>query len=266
MSAIESGKICIFGAGGPVGAAAARALQGEYSLRMTDIRDFSEITEPQSKYAPLPPEPSGAHEWAQVDVSDYGQVLDASKGMDALINCTVLRGELEGAFQVSLIGAYNVMKAAAKCGMKKVIHTGPRHLYLGYEGDYRFDHDLSDDVPMNPGSDLYALTKHLGGQVVRVFAERHGIEVITFVYCNFKPGHGGDAKDGSGVGPFATSWEDTGEAFLYGLRAPALPRKYEVFNILADLPQGMYKPTKAERLLGWKPKHNFERLFKIPSA
>jgi nucleoside-diphosphate-sugar epimerase len=231
---------------------------------MTDIRDFSEITEPQSKYAPLPPEPSAPHEWMQVDVSDYDQVLEASKGMDALINCTVLRGELGGAFKVSLVGAYNVMKAAVECGIKRVIHTGPRHLHLGFEGDYRYEHDLSDDVPMAPGTDLYALTKHLGGQVVRVFAERHDIEVITFVYCGFRAAHGGDAKDGSGTGPFFTSWEDTGDAFLYGLRAPRLPRNYEVFNILADLPVGQYKPAKAERLLGWKPKHNFERLYKIP--
>ena len=56
------------------------------------------------------------------------------------------------------------------------------------------------------------------------------------------------------------SWEDAGQAFLCGLRAPDLPRPYEVFSITARLPHGKYSPDKAERLLGWRPRHNFERL------
>ncbi len=262
MPGIEQGKVCIFGAGGPVGASAARALKEDYTLRLTDIREIEEIREPQSPHAPMPARPEPPHEWRQVDVADYDQVLAAAEGMDALINVTVIRPELVGAFQVSMVGAYNVMKAAAECGIRRVIHTGPRHLYVGFEGDYKNDFDLPDDVPLHPGANLYALTKHLGGQIVRVFAEQHGIEVVCFLYCNFRPGDGGDAEDGSGVGPFTTSWEDTGDAFWYGLRAPSLPRPYEVFDICARLPHGMYGTDKAERLLGWTPKYDFERLYR----
>ena len=46
------------------------------------------------------------------------------------------------------------------------------------------------------------------------------------------------------------------------MRAESLPRSYEVFNILADLPHGIYSPGKAERLLGWRPRHNFEELYR----
>ena len=218
--------------------------------------------EPQSKGAPLPEVPDDPHEWRQVNVGNYGQVRAAAEGMDALINVSVLRHDLVPAFHVNTIGAYNVMKAAVDCGVKKVIHTGPRHTRLGFEGDYWPDFDVPDEVPLHPGSDLYALTKCLGGEIVQTFAEQHDLDVITFLYCSFRQADGGDSADGSGVHPFAISWEDTGDPFLHALRADRMPNNNEVFDIHAELPHGKFDTSKAERLLGWKPKHNLERLFR----
>jgi len=265
MSAIEHGKVCIYGAGGPVGAVAANSLRDHYTLRLTDLLALDDI-KPQSKLAPQPVRPEPPHEWRQVDITDYQQVLEAARGMDALINVSVLRSELVPAFRVNMVGAYNVMKAAVECGITRVIHTGPRHVPLQHEADYFHDFDIPDDAPLHPGTDLYALSKYLGGQIVRVFAEQHGLEVITFLYCHFRPGDGGEAEDGSSIYPFATSWEDTGEAFRYGLRATDLPSCHEVFDIVASLPQGKFSNEKAQRLLGWVPKHNFERLYRRPGS
>jgi nucleoside-diphosphate-sugar epimerase len=263
---LASGKVCIFGAGGPVGAAAQAALQDDYTLRLTDILDVKDIdsAEPQSKGAPLPTLPQPPHEWLTVDVGDYDQVLAAAEGMDALINTSVLRHDLDRSFRVNTVGAYNVVKAAVACGIKKVIHTGPRHTRLGFEGDYWPDFRIPDEAPLHPGSDLYALTKCLGGEIVQTFAERHDLEVITFLYCSFRPADAGDSAPGSGVHPLAIAWEDTGEPFAYALRADRMPNNYEVFDIVADLPHGKFGTSKAERLLGWKPKHNFEMLYRKP--
>jgi nucleoside-diphosphate-sugar epimerase len=161
-----------------------------------------------------------------------------------------------------MIGAYNVMKAAVDCGIKRIIHTGPRHTSLSFEGDYWPDFRIPDEAPLHPGSDLYALTKCLGGEIVQTFAERHNLEVITFLYCAFKPANGREGDD-NWLHPFQTAWEDTGEPFAYALRAGPMPNNYEVFDILADLPHGKWKPSKAERLLGWKPKHNFEKFYTL---
>lgn len=254
----------IFGAGGPVGAAAARALRDRYTLRLTDLRPIAEIAaagQPQSPGAPLPEVPLPPHECRVVDVTDYAAVLDAARGMDALINVTVVRPELRGAFAVNLVGAYHVARAAAELGIRRLIHTAPFHIYLHHNADYWWDQDVPSDVPLHPGSDLYALTKFLGGEVTRVFAERRGLEVVSFLYCHFMPADGGDRADGSGCGPFVTSWEDAGEAFLYGLRVESLPRPYEPFFICAELPHGRFSPEKARRLLGWEARHRFERLW-----
>src|ERR1051325_160721 len=113
MPPVNEGKIAICGAGGPVGASAARYLKDHYTLRLTDVRPIAEIAaenRPQSPGAPLPEVLPAPHECRVVDITDYAQVLEAARGMDALINTTVVRGELKAAFEVNLIGAYHVAK------------------------------------------------------------------------------------------------------------------------------------------------------------
>lgn len=268
MPPITEGKLAIFGAGGPVGAVAATVLRDHYTLRLTDVRPVEAIEAgpPQSPGAPLPEVLPAPHEWRVVDVTDYEQVLEAARGMDSLINVTVVRPDLRPAFDVNLTGAYNVAKAAVELGIRRIIHTGPYHTTFRHNADYWWEFDVSEDAPLHPGSELYPMTKFLGGEVTRAFAERHGLEVITFLYCNFMPADGGEHPDGSGCWPFVTSWEDCGEAFLYGLRAPQTPNLYEPFFICADTPHGKFPPRKAKRLLGWEARHNFERLWTRPGS
>ncbi|MFN3651741.1 MAG: NAD-dependent epimerase/dehydratase family protein [Armatimonadota bacterium] len=264
MGAVHSGRVVVFGAGGPVGASAARALREHYTLLLTDARPLPEIAaagERQSPGAPLPEVLPAPHETRVVDVTRYEEVLKAARGADALINCTVVRRELEPAFGVNLVGAYHVAKAAVELGIRRLIHTGPYHTGLDHNADTWWEHDVSPDAPLHPGSDLYAMSKFLGGEVTRIFAEEHGLEVVTFLYCAFRPGEGDEAPDGSGVHPFTTRWDDCGEAFLYGLRAPELPRPYEPFFICSDLPHGKYRTDKAKQLLGFEARHRFERLW-----
>ena len=178
------------------------------------------------------------------------------------MNVSVLRHDVVPAFRVNLVGAYNVMKAAVECGIKRIIHTGPRHTRLGFEGDYWPDFDVPDEAPLHPGSDLYALTKHLGGQVVRVFAEEHDLEVLCFLFTGFRPGDPGPSADGSGVGPLTVAWEDTGDPFRLGLQVDKLSCNYEVFDITVDLPHRKFGTGKAQRLLGWQPQYTFERHYR----
>lgn len=254
MPPVKEGKVAIYGAGGPVGAAAARALREQYTLRLTDLRPLAKIVaagKPQSRGAPLPQLLPPPHECQVVDVTDYAQVLAAARGMDALINVTVLRPHLKPAFEVNMIGAYHIAKAAAELGIRRIIHTGPWHTHLGHNADYWWDFDVPDDAPLRPGGDLYALTKFLGGEVMRVFAERHNLEVLTFLFCNFQPARSSGSS-------FVVSWEDTGDVFLAGLRAPALPHPYEPFFITASMPHGKFPPRKAKRLLGWDARDRFK--------
>ena len=67
-----------------------------------------------------------------VDMGDYRQVLEAARGMDAIMNWTVVRDKPDLSFIVSTRGAYHVMKAAAELGIRKVLQTGPEIIVQGY--------------------------------------------------------------------------------------------------------------------------------------
>ena len=264
MATVNEGKVVLFGAGGPVGASAIAALKGQYELRVTDLRPMAEVAAapPQSPRAPIPEVLGPPHENRVVDITDYAQVRAACEGMDAAINVSVVRPHPVLAFQVNMVGAYNVAKACGACGVKTLIHTGPFHTSLDHNADYWHDFQVEADIPLHPGADLYALSKYLGGHITHVFAEREGLEVLSFVYTHFRPRAVRPEEQGRGVHPYTTSWEDTGEAFLYGLRASEMPSRYENFFICAQLPHDKYRPDKAKRLLGWEAKDRFEALYR----
>lgn len=263
MATVNSGKVVLFGAGGPVGAAAIASLKDHYTLRVTDLRPMQEVaaSPPQNPRAPIPEVLAAPHENRVVDLTDYDQVLSACEGMDAAINVSVLREHPVLAFHVNMVGAYNVAKACVACGVKRLIHTGPFHTSLNFNADYWHDFQIRDDIQLHPGDDLYALTKYLGGHITRVFAEREGLEVLTFIFTSFRPREILPEERGRGVYPYSTSWEDTGASFWYGLRAPAMPSAYEDFFVCARMPHDKYRPDKAKRLLGWEARDNFAELY-----
>ena len=265
MAAVDGGKVVIFGAGGPVGATTMEALKDHYTLRCTDLAPLDRIVAEerrQSARAPLPPLLPAPHERMVVDVTRYDQVLKACRGMDAAINVTVLRDHPVKAFTVNTVGAFHVARAAAECGLERLIHTGPFHVALHHAADSWHDHDVPDEIPLHPGDDLYALTKYLGGEITRIFAEGRGVETLTFLYCLFRPREILPEERGRGVGPFTVSWEDTGRAMLHGLRAPAMPSPHEVFLICARQPHRKYRVDKARRLLGWEAADTWEELLR----
>ena len=266
MATVKEGKVVLFGAGGPVGAATIQSLKDHYTLRVTDLRPMEEIivAPPQNERAPIPEVLSAPHEHRVVDITEYEQVRAACEGMDAVINVSVVRPHPVLAFQVNTVGAYNVARACVECGIKRLIHTGPFHTSLNFNADYWHDFQIDDNIQLHPGDDLYALTKYLGGHITRVFAEREGLEVLVFIYTAFRPSEILPDERGRGLHPYTTSWEDTGEAMRYGLQAPEMPSPYENFFICARLPHDKYRPDKAKRLLGWEARDTFEALYTRP--
>ena len=195
-----------------------------------------------------------------MDVTQYDQVLRACQGMDAIVNCTVVRPYLVNAFLVNLIGAYNVMLAATKTGIRKVVHTGPQQVGNDRPAGYAWDFDVPDDAPGRPGARLYTATKYLGQEVVRLFAEQYDLQVPALFYAIFANPENTRAARG-GVHPMTISWEDAGLAMRRALEVPELPSPFEIFHILADLPHGKYSNAKAKRLLGWQPRDSLAHLW-----
>jgi hypothetical protein len=56
--------------------------------------------------------------------------------------------------------------------------TGP----AGYWDDF----GLSEDVPGRPGAHLYTLSKYLGHEICRIFAEEHGLQIPLLFFSEFE--------------------------------------------------------------------------------
>ena len=225
-----------------------KALEAHHRLRLTDITDID-----------------SRHEHAKVDISSLDQVTAAAEGVDAIINCSVLRSDRKTAFDVNARGCYNMMTAAVRHGIRRVINTGPRFSVLGptYLG---YDFGIIPDVPPQPGTGIYAFTKSLGQEVCRVFTESHEVYVIYLVVSHFW-----STDDMSAVGedldPFSVTWEDAGEAFRCALDVDlmSLPSRCERFFLFADVPHGQFVGEKTTRILGWRPRHRLERFWRKPA-
>ena len=256
-------RVVVFGAGGPLAAATSRVLASSYQLRLTDLQAIDDIVarnQPQSPGAPLPASARPPHESLQVDVTDPDQVMQACQGMDAIINCTVIRPHLQQAFGVNCIGAYNVMRAAVAHNIRRVVHTGPLQVSSEWPAGYGMDFDVPDAAPGRAGGWLYGHSKFLGQELVRLFAEAYELEVPALYFSIFVNPETAEPRPG-GVHPMTISWDDAGHAMRRALEVPSLPSPFEIFHILADLPHGRYSSRKAQELLGWRPRDTLAHLW-----
>jgi nucleoside-diphosphate-sugar epimerase len=252
--------VVIYGAGGPLAAAASEVLADQHVLRLTDIRPLADIVaenKPRQSGAPLPRSLDPPHETRVVDVSDPDQVMEAARGMDAIVNCTAMRTHPVQAFSVNTLGAFNVMRAAVAHGIRRIVHTGPTQLFLPGPAGFEYDFDLSADIPRRPGTDLYYLSKFLGQEICRVFAEEHDLEIPCLLFGTFLD-PAGTPYEPHGAYPFAISWADAAEALRLALDVPSYPRPFEVLHVGTDLPHGKYSNEKAKRLLNWQPRDRLE--------
>lgn len=254
-------RVTMYGAGGPLGAISATVLAPVHTLRLTDVRPIAELIglPAQSPGAPIPSELPPPHEHQVVDVVDPEAVTTAAEGADALVNCTVVRRDPVGAFQVNVIGALNVMRAAVTHGIRRVVHTGPVLTLLAHPAGYGAEFMLHDDLPPRPGDDLYFVSKFLGQEICRVYAEAHTLEVAALLFCSFVEPSQEPRKRREHYLPFAVSWADSARAVACALEVPSLPRPFEPFHILTDLPHGQYTNAKARTLLAWRPEDDLER-------
>ena len=256
-------NIVIFGAGGPLAAAAAEELSSTYVLRLTDLQPIEEIAAagPKTNQNPGAPVivPLGApHESRVVDVTNPEQVMAACEGMDAIINCTVVRNELSGAFRVNTVGAYNVVRAAVAHGIRRIVHTGPQLAALHGGVDYSTDYDVPADAPPRPGRHLYGHSKYLGQEICRVFADYYDLEIPVLLFCEFAAPETGQPLP---LNPFAVSWQDAARAIRRALEVPRLPEPFEVLNVNADLPHGVFTNRKAKQILGWQPQDSLRHMW-----
>jgi nucleoside-diphosphate-sugar epimerase len=234
-------KVLLLGASGLIAPNITAYLDPHYDLTLVDIK----------------PHPHG-RPVGHVDVTDYEQVREAVRGMDAIMNYTVNRPDPVLGFKVNSLGAWHVMKAAAAQGIKKVLHSGPQSVRPGYD----FDFDI-DDAPPIVGTGYYGITKLLGREICRVYARTYQIQTISFVFNGLGPN---PTEAVAGDFPtFTVTWEDLAHACRLALEVESVPGYFQEFNLHSYLGHEKYLLDKSRRLLGFEPQRDWSAFPRRPT-
>ncbi|MDN5726572.1 MAG: NAD-dependent epimerase/dehydratase family protein [Propionibacteriales bacterium] len=241
-------RITLYGAGGPLGAAAVRAMINRPFLRVTDAEPVARTSAraPQAPGAPVPTPVPPPHEDLVVDVTDPEAVRRAAVDADCLVNLSVMRYDPIKAFTVNMLGALHVVRAALAEGVPRIVHTGPTQSDGEFPYGHLEDRDVSGSAPQRPGSWIYINAKMLGQEIVRVFANQYGLAAPVVLFCQFfvpgltRPAH-----------PFSLSWADTGRVLATASDITSLPEPSPVVNALAPSPHDSWSTRELEQVLGF---------------
>jgi len=132
-----------------------------WSLRCLDIADMGT--------------PGPAEEFVRADVTDLQALTTAAEGMAAVVHMGGLAGEAayEDIRRVNIDGTYNVVEAARRAGVPRVILASSNHA-VGFtpRGDC-----VSVDTRPRPDS-FYGVSKVAGEALGSLYVDRYGLDVV----------------------------------------------------------------------------------------
>jgi len=250
------------------------------------------------------------------DIADSGQMFNAlsmhfgfdgyetGKGpapVDAVVHFAAVPRVLikpdNETFRINTMGTYNVIEAAAKLGIRKIIVASSETTYgvCFAEGDKDFhSFPLEEDYDID-AMDSYGLSKELNEKMSRAFAMRYGIDIYALRIGNVIEPHEYDRFPGFIADPMSrkrNAWtyidaRDLGQIVDLCLKKDGLG--FQVFNavndtITADMPtkaflakycpnvpvtremgefEGPLSNRKIKEVLGFKEEHDWRKY--VPS-
>ena len=211
-------KVIVFGAAGWVGRAILHNLSGRHEVRAVD-----RSPDAWAKGDELEGQWLGG-EIVHGDIADFSAVDDALEGVDGVIHAAVYSGSTRdndnGPYLVNLKGLWNVLEAAHRRGIERIVHIGscqvvhPEGIFFG--ADVR-----------RPDCSLYAVTKRLQEEMCRQFHDAYGQSIVVLRPCSIMDSRRGLSKGGGKLGPgsWSQSWvcrHDLAEACRLGIETEGL--------------------------------------------
>jgi UDP-glucose 4-epimerase len=116
------------------------------------------------------------------DVRDVDAVTRAVEGAAGVFHMAVLPlgptiDEPRLGLEVNVVGTFNVLEAATRAGVRKVVFSSASSVY----GD---TDDTMDEAHPLGARTMYGASKIAGEYLVRAFADRDGLEYVTLRYMN----------------------------------------------------------------------------------
>jgi nucleoside-diphosphate-sugar epimerase len=234
-------KIFITGATGYIGNALITEFAGKYSFRAYG----------RSK-------PNLPAEYCKGDINNLEEVIKASSEMDAIIHAAALTTDnpdiVDAEYiKTNIVGTYNILEAALKNNIKKVVFLSSV-CAVGFR-----DHSLPvrEDEKCNPTQGMYGFSKMAGEELCKYYSERYDMRVLCVRPAIVIPQHEFIAPP-KGAVPWISfvDIEDVLQEISLALENETI--KYGIFHAAPDSKFSTFDVSIAKKVLGYKPKHNFE--------
>jgi UDP-glucose 4-epimerase len=116
-------------------------------------------------------------------VTDSASLTSLMAGIDCVFHLAALWlyecvHQPRAAVEVNVVGTFNVIEAAQKAGVKRVVYSSSASVY----GDAQVK-PMTEDHPFNNRT-MYGATKIAGEQFFRAFNEQHGLPYVGLRYMN----------------------------------------------------------------------------------
>ena len=125
----------------------------------------------------------GAVRYLVGNIQDFGQVLEAMHGCDAVIHLAAIHNPNIATatltYQTNVVGTFNVHHAAFRLGIKRVVSASSNAI-VGWSYSDNFVPDylpVDEDHPLRP-VDPYGLSKEIGETIARSYALK-GLETVS---------------------------------------------------------------------------------------
>lgn len=118
------------------------------------------------------------------DIRDLEFMVEAFEGCDAIAHLAALPGLVkcrerpDEATSINVYGTYNVLEAARRLGIGKVVFCSTAAVY-GKPAEM----PVTEGIPLRP-LNLYGVTKLAGERLMDVFSDNHGIATVSLRFGN----------------------------------------------------------------------------------
>jgi UDP-glucose 4-epimerase len=162
-------NILVTGAAGSLGRDLAPLLSRYYNVRTLDIRN-----------------PNNNLEFVQCDISRLDEVEQATKGIDVIAHLAAILPvdcSLSQFIDVNVKGTCNILEAALKNGVKKVVYASS--VWAASRGASPYL-PIDENIPCKPEG-MYDITKLMGEQFCEYYSRIYGLNTMTLRLCGYDP-------------------------------------------------------------------------------
>lgn len=209
------------------------------------------------------PGPAGVA-WHRADIADLEAIQPAFAGVQAVVHLAAVVGSsatFEDYLRGNVVGAYNVLEAARRAGVPRVVYASSgatisaiereepyRSLVEGRAAEIAPPPVLTHESPVRPAG-LYGCSKVWGEALGRHYADAHGLSVLCL---RIGAVHAGDRP--KTPRDFAVWCSQRDVARMIGACLDAPPDlRFDVFYVTSRNRSGYRDLAHAREVLGWEP-------------